>query len=63
MVRRFLGGFVLIAVMIAFAVLCGTGVLLGLFTGAEETMIAGLVGLPNPRRKPTIGTGPVSPED
>ena len=40
--------------MIAFAVLCGAGVLLGLFTGTEEAMLAGVASLPNPRRKREI---------
>ena len=62
MVRRFFGGFVLIAVTIAFGVLCGTGLLFGLFTGAEEAMIAGVIGLPNPLRKPKLGDSKATPD-
>lgn len=55
MVRRFFGGFTVIAATVAFVVLCGTGILLGLFTGAEEAMIAGVMGVPNPLRKRAAG--------
>lgn len=59
MVRRLLGGFTLVAATIVFAVLCGTGVLLGLFSGAEEMMLASVMSLPNPLRKREIGDGKV----
>lgn len=62
MVRRFFGGFTLVAITIAFAVLCGTGVLVGLFTGAEEAMIASVIGMPKPLRKIRLDGSKAPPE-